>query len=296
MTLQNQILQIFQQNYPDIVVKKIDKDNFLDIHIPSVNEVRGTHLFFNIIKNKIKFGFYCRDKNFIVPLLAKSNLLEEYSQGVRLKGNPEYATAEDASIAASHMLSIMLSTSLKNSEKSTNLDKLKFDEDYEDALFNLLKEHRILSIFSFIPDDLLHLGFTVDSKMCFFYVANNTFWADGDQSWDLLIDLHGFNSRQGGDEFKLLFDWDSLVDVKIKVNNDDNSVVIGLFQGDDEFLSIEQKDSQSIKVIYYLYNYIMKDIIAEFKDESAISWSTVENMGITRKNFNSYQEFYDLFE
>lgn len=295
MTLQNQILQIFQQNYPNIVVKKIDKDNFLDIHIPSVNEVRGTHLFFNTVKNKIKFGFYCRDKNFIVPLLANSNLLEEYSQGVRLKGNPEYATAEDASIAASHMLSIMLSTSL-NSEKSTTLDKLKFDEDYEDALFNLLKEHRILSIFSFIPDDLRHLGFTVDSKMCFFYVANNTFWANGDQSWDLLIDLHGFNSRQGGDEFKLLFDWDSLVDVKIKVNNDDNSVVIGLFQGDDEFLSIEQKDSQSIKVIYYLYNYIMKDIIAEFKDKPAISWSTVENMGITRKNFNSYQEFYDLFE
>ena len=295
MTLQNQILQIFQQNYTDIVVKKIDKDNFLDIHIPSVNEVRGTHLFFNTVKNKIKFGFYCRDKNFIVTLLAKSDLLEEYSQGVRLKGNPEYATAEDACVAANQLLSTITSTSL-NGEKSTNIDKLDFDEDYEGALFSLIKEHRILSIFSFIPDRLRDLGFKVDSKMCFFYVANNTFWADGDQSWDLLIDLHGFNSRQGGDEFKLLFDWDSLVDVKLKVNNDDNSIVIGLFQGDDEFLSIEQKNSQSIKVIHFLFNYVMKDIITEFRDEPAILWSTVENMGITRKNFNSYQEFYDLFE
>jgi hypothetical protein len=93
----------------------------------------------------------------------------------------------------------------------------------------------------------------------------------------------------------LLFDWDSLVDVKFKVNNDNNSIVIGLFQGDDEFLSIEQKDSQSIKVIHFLFNYIMKDIIAEFKGEPAILWSTVEDMGITRKNFNYYQEFYDLF-
>jgi hypothetical protein len=93
----------------------------------------------------------------------------------------------------------------------------------------------------------------------------------------------------------LLFDWDSLVDVKFKVNNDNNSIVIGLFQGDDEFLSIEQKDSQSIKVIHFLFNYIMKDNIAEFKGEPAILWSTVEDMGITRKNFNYYQEFYDLF-
>ena len=51
--LANQITSVI----PDAVVKKVDKDNFLDIHIPSVNEKKGTHLFFTQEKERLKWGF-----------------------------------------------------------------------------------------------------------------------------------------------------------------------------------------------------------------------------------------------
>jgi hypothetical protein len=294
MTLQEHLLQIIQKEYSQVVVKKMNKDHFLDLHIPSVNEVRGTHLFFNTAKNKIKLGFYCRDENFTAAVLAKSDLLELYSQGIRPKGNPEFTTAEDACIAAKYMLS-MIATSHINNTPSTLVEKLKLDQEYESALFDLIKEHRILCNFSFIPDKLRGQGFDVDSKACFFF-ADNTFWADGDESWNLLIDINGFNSSQGGNQFRLLFDWDSLKDVKCKIDNDNNSIIIGLFQEDGGFLSIEQKGSQSLRVIHFLYQYIMKDITDKFAGESVIIWSVVQEMGITIKNFESFDEFYNLFE
>ena len=98
--LANQITSVI----PDAVVKKVDKDNFLDIHIPSVNEKKGTHLFFNTGKEKIKMGFYCRDKDWIDALLQKdsnrgggnNSTIEEYSQGIRPVNNPEFESVDDA--------------------------------------------------------------------------------------------------------------------------------------------------------------------------------------------------------
>ncbi len=81
----------------DSVIKKIDKDNFLDIHVPSINSSKGTHLFFNTAKRQIKLGFYVRDLDFINKIMLKSSKhIETYSQGLRLNGNPEFETVEQA--------------------------------------------------------------------------------------------------------------------------------------------------------------------------------------------------------
>uniref|UniRef100_UPI004048A59B hypothetical protein n=1 Tax=Algoriphagus sp. TaxID=1872435 RepID=UPI004048A59B len=99
-TIQDQLAERIKTKFPDAEVKKVNKDNFLDIHLPSVHPKRGTHLFFNTAGGSIKVGFYCREADFTQQVLAKSTNLEAYSQGVRPKGNPEWKSVDAACTAA----------------------------------------------------------------------------------------------------------------------------------------------------------------------------------------------------
>ena len=98
-TIQDQLAERITSKIPDAEVKKINKDNFLDIHLPSVHPKRGTHLYFNTAGGSIKTGFYCREEEFTQQVLAKSTDLEAYSQGIRPKGNPEWKTVDAAIVA-----------------------------------------------------------------------------------------------------------------------------------------------------------------------------------------------------
>lgn len=96
MSIQQELVFGIKKLYPSVVVKKVDSGNFVDIHFPEINEKKGTHLFFNTSGNKIKLGFYCRDEEFVQSALIKTDVLEKYSQGVRLRANPEFDTVEEA--------------------------------------------------------------------------------------------------------------------------------------------------------------------------------------------------------
>jgi hypothetical protein len=96
LTLQEKLAKKILQNFPDAEVKKVDKDNYVDIFIPSIYPKRGAHMFFNTSKDEIKIGFYCRDEEFINGVLAKQSTLEPYSQGIRPKGNKSYSSVEEA--------------------------------------------------------------------------------------------------------------------------------------------------------------------------------------------------------
>lgn len=121
MSLQAELSQKITERFIDAIVKKVDKDNFLDIHIPSVNEKKGTHLFFNTGKGKIKMGFYCRDKNWVDALLQRDSnrgggnnaTLEGYSQGIRPVKNPEFESVDDAIACIGFKIIRSLCTKLK---------------------------------------------------------------------------------------------------------------------------------------------------------------------------------------
>ena len=113
-TIQAQLVAEISKTFPDSESKKVDKDNFLDIHIPSINPKRGTHLFFNTGKNEIKIGFYCRDEDFNNDILSRSSHTEAYAQGLRIKNNPAFTTVEEAISAAIEFLS-----ELKGEQKTT---------------------------------------------------------------------------------------------------------------------------------------------------------------------------------
>lgn len=95
-TIQQQIASVISEKFPDAEIKKIDRDNYLDIHLPSVNPKKGTHLGINTAKGLIKIVFYCREDSFNEQVLSNSKKIESYSQGLRIKDNPTYNTVEKA--------------------------------------------------------------------------------------------------------------------------------------------------------------------------------------------------------
>lgn len=95
-SLQQKLASAIVEKYPDAVVKKIDVDNYLDIHIPSVYPKKGTHIGINTAKGLIKIVFYCREESFNEQVLANSKKIEAYGQGLRIKDNPTFSDVSKA--------------------------------------------------------------------------------------------------------------------------------------------------------------------------------------------------------
>jgi hypothetical protein len=134
-TLQDILLERILGVFSNAQVKKINTDNFLDIHLPDLHEKRGTHLFFNTAKNKIKLGFYCREEEFVTSVLDKSELVERYAQGLRLTNNPEFEEV-DSALAAALQLIDAIAAGKSNSEAKTendSEDELDWEEDSDDS-------------------------------------------------------------------------------------------------------------------------------------------------------------------
>lgn len=127
MSLQSELASKFVSVYPACTIKKVDQDNFLDIHLPDVNSKKGTHLYFNTSRGKIKLGFYCRDAAFAQIAADKSDVLEHYSQGIRLAGNPAFDETDEAIAAAILLIDAITnkSTQKESVEKTTGSSKAR---------------------------------------------------------------------------------------------------------------------------------------------------------------------------
>ncbi len=99
-SLQQQLAAAILAVYPDSVVKKIDQDNYLDIHIPSVFPRRGTHLFFNTTRGTIAVGVHCRTEEFVARVLETATTVERWRSGLVPVGNPKFTGADEAIRAA----------------------------------------------------------------------------------------------------------------------------------------------------------------------------------------------------
>ena len=130
LTLQEQLFASIKQAFPDAVAKKINKDNFLDIYLPSVSAGKGTHLFFNTVKGAIKIGYYTRDEDFIAQVSSRApQQIDAASNGLRITGNPKFEDLDAAVSAALAFLSAIVQgpTAAKgNANFTTDLD-LDFD-------------------------------------------------------------------------------------------------------------------------------------------------------------------------
>lgn len=96
MSIQQEIAKQITETFKDAQIKKIDVDNFLDIHLPRLHSAKGSHLYFNTAKDTIKIGFYCRDVEFIEQVITRSNSIEKASNGIRPSKNPIFTNPSDA--------------------------------------------------------------------------------------------------------------------------------------------------------------------------------------------------------
>lgn len=113
LSLQEQLFAGIKVVFPDAEAKKINKDNFLDIYIPTVSPARGTHLFFNTVKGAIKIGYYTRDEDFINKVVSLAyQSIDAASNGLRIKDNPKFDDVESAVAAALDFLSAILNEKL----------------------------------------------------------------------------------------------------------------------------------------------------------------------------------------
>jgi hypothetical protein len=139
-TLQDLLANSVLEVYPNAVVKKINSDNHLDIHLPIVCPKRGTHLFFNTASGVIKIGFYCREEEFTQQILANNPDLVAYSHGIRPQGNPEFKTAEAASAAALSFIESLSGNAKKNDPLPASSTSSDANSNTGSMLFQRIKE------------------------------------------------------------------------------------------------------------------------------------------------------------
>jgi hypothetical protein len=145
LSLQEQLFNAISEEYPDAVAKKMNKDNFMDVHLPSVNAKKGTHIFFNTAKEGIKFGFYCRDEAFVKSVLDKSLKIEDYAQGVRPVGNPLFTDVVDAAEAALAFIGELLGDDTSNNDEN-RIEATNDSNEFQLEDFQLI--HTLVTLYS----------------------------------------------------------------------------------------------------------------------------------------------------
>jgi hypothetical protein len=193
-SVQEQLFEAIKKYYPNAEAKKINKDNYLDIHIPEINNKRGTHLFFNTAKDGIKIGFYCRDEEFVENVLSKSSNIEKYAQGIRILNNPLQNDVEEAT-----------ATALSFIEEITGEQNEKKDEEIDiDAILNEEDEENESEVEEFADDD-----FELEDD------------EESDEISNELVDAL-FNSTKSKDDQSLMLDKNTIPQILKEINADKN--------------------------------------------------------------------------
>lgn len=205
-SLQSQLANSINAIYTDAVVKKINKDNFLDIYIPSINSSKGTHLYFNTSKDGIKIGFYVRDESFIKDVLLRAaNSLEAASNGLRLIGNPKFDDVDSAIAAAVDFLSAILNEKLSqqiNTSKKQVAEVPEIEEINQDLIDAFLEIYGNDDLSEFLENYLVDgeiVVLTIQQEDFIAAVKDDTGYSDlvntlgsvGIDSWSDLAELIG---------------------------------------------------------------------------------------------------------
>jgi hypothetical protein len=322
-SLQKQLVTAILNTYSNALPKKVDVDNFLDIHLPDVNNKKGTHLFFNTVGGTIKFGFYCRDNDFVENVINSSDQIERYSQGVRLLNNPQFESVEDAVSNAQFFINLIsnksntytsdidsrgLNNFMKGFEsQSDNINQFEEDEEDEndfeledfdvveesviDFISNKIYKGKYLTNLLYVNETLEKNDFEVDNHQAYFF-DSDVLISDRELSGFLVVNMDGFYSNCiSEDELNMLISWDAVTNLVYSETDNDSSIDIITDQGE---LTIKKINSYSLKILNTFYISLWKEIIEKFKDEPFINWNEVWQLGVTEIGFNTIQEYKDF--
>ena len=328
-SVQEQLFEAIKEYYPNAEAKKINKDNYLDIHLPEINKKRGTHLFFNTAKDGIKIGFYCRDEEFVENVLSNSTNIEKYAQGFRILNNPLQNDVEEAIASALSFIQEITGDQKNNSdeEDERDLDEIlrdlgygDYNNDEKNADIDLegssdendwdeetqilirfdLEEDEISKAISKIKKEkvLPHLPYINEALNKKGFEMDNhichffiSYLYIGDQRLEgfLYVNMDGFYSDCINEELKYIFTWDSIKKIDI-IEQNGKGVTINLVSEQGK-LTINDPYSKNLLLLVELHNSVWKQINKKFGNEEIISWNEVEKMGIKLLSFETHNEY-----
>ena len=157
-----------------------------------------------------------------------------------------------------------------------------------DNLCSEIEHGKLLPFLPYVYTELSSKEFETDNHQPFYYNSNVNI---GDNmNGFLYVNMDGFFSNCVNiDEVTHIFNWDSVEEIKIKIDVDRKSCIIALCT-EDGMLTIVETNGSSLKIVKAIYDYVWKDVITEFKDSPILMWSNIENMGVKRKVFNTFSE------
>lgn len=286
LSLQEQLFAGIKVVYPAAEAKKINKDNFLDIYIPSVSPARGTHLFFNTVKGAIKIGYYTRDEDFINKVVSQaSESIDAASNGLRIKDNPKFDDVESAVAAALDFLSAILNEKLEqpiNTAVKQVTEVSELEEINQDLIDAFLEIYGNDDLSEFLENYLVDgeiVVLTIEAEDFIAAVKDDTGYSDlvntlgsvDMDSWSDLAELIGKKeANKAKKEFKdedpegiVLFYCDGKYVYSFSKPKEEESDEISDESVDALFNSIKSKDNQSLKLDKDTIPQILKEINAD---------------------------------
>ncbi len=303
-SVQEQLFEAIKEYYPEAEAKKINKDNYLDIHVPEINTKRGTHLFFNTAKDGIKIGFYCRDEAFVDEVMSRSTNIERYAQGIRILDNPLQSDVQDATLNALVFIEEIIGEEVED----TSYDE---DEDYEydnnDGQVNMelydlsdetiikrviekIKTTQSLPHLPYINETLRNMGHDIEKHPAFYFMSN-VFVSQIEPTAFLYVNMDGFYSDCVEEKFQCIFSWESLNDIVV-VEETEDSITIDLVSDEGE-LTLCEPFSKSLLVLLEIYRSVWKDVSRKFANQPMINWTEVESSGVNLVSFETHNDYLD---
>jgi hypothetical protein len=303
-SVQEQLFEAIKEYYPEAEAKKINKDNYLDIHVPEINTKRGTHLFFNTAKDGIKIGFYCRDEAFVDEVMSRSTNIERYAQGIRILDNPLQSDVQEATLNALVFIEEIIGEEVEDTSydededneydnNDTQVDMELYDLSDEiiiKRVIEKIKTTKSLPHLPYINETLRNMGHDIDKHPAFYFMSN-VFVSDIEPTAYLYVNMDGFYSDCVEEKFQCIFSWESLNDIVV-VEETEDSITIDLVSDEGE-LTICEPFSKSLLVLFEIYRSIWKDISRKFANQPIISWNEVERSGVNLVSFETHNEYLE---
>ncbi len=303
-SVQEQLFEAIKEYYPEAEAKKINKDNYLDIHVPEINTKRGTHLFFNTAKDGIKIGFYCRDEAFVDEVMSRSTNIERYAQGIRILTNPLQSDVQEATLNALVFIEEIIGEEAEdtsyhededyeydNNDEQVDLELYDLsDETIIKRVIEKIKTTKSLPHLPYINEALRNMGYEIEKHPAFYYMSN-VFVSDIEPTAFLYVNMDGFYSDCIEEKFQCIFSWESINDIVV-VEETDDSITIDLVSDEGE-LTLCEPFSKSLLVLLEIYRSVWKDITKKFANQPMISWTEVESSGVNLVSFETHNDYLD---
>lgn len=303
-SVQEQLFEAIKEYYPEAEAKKINKDNYLDIHVPEINIKRGTHLFFNTAKDGIKIGFYCRDEAFVDEVMSRSTNIERYAQGIRILDNPLQSDVQEATLNALVFIEEIIGEEAEDTsyhededyEYDNNNEQVELelydlsDETIIKRVIEKIKTTKSLPHLPYINEALRNMGYEIEKHPAFYYMSN-VFVSDIEPTAFLYVNMDGFYSDCIEEKFQCIFSWESINDIVV-VEETDDSITIDLVSDEGE-LTLCEPFSKSLLVLLEIYRSVWKDITKKFANQPIISWTEVESSGVNLVSFETHNDYLD---